>query len=270
MSYLDLCRQSPSATARDTAQTLAKESAEHAEALGTLAKSAGEPWHRAESGRFVRNVVYGFNNGLTANFGLVAAVIGAHADAYIILVTGLAGVVADALSMGSSGYLAAKSEQEVYSHEIAIERQEVRLMPEVEEEELSLIYQTRGMSEENARKLASETIRDPERALEEQIREELRIGEAHTTPLREGWTTGTATAVGALIPVAPFLFFQEALAMWLAFALAMISHFAVGAARSIFTGRRFLRSGMEMFAVGMTRSPPATSSATWSCAGSSD
>jgi len=104
----------------------------------------------------VRNVVYGFNDGLTANFGLVA----------------------DTLSMGSSGYLAARSEQVVYSHEIAIERQEVRLMPEVEEEELSLIYQTRGMSEENARKLASETIRDPERALEEQIREKLRIGEA--------------------------------------------------------------------------------------------
>ena len=251
MSYLDLYRQSPSGTARDTAQTLAKESAEHAEALGTLVKSTGEPWHRAESGSFVRNVVYGFNDGLTANFGLVAGVIGAHADAHIILVTGLAGVVADALSMGSSGYLAAKSEREVYSHEIAIERQEVRLMPEVEEEELSLIYQARGMSEENARKLASDTIRDPERALEEQIREELRIGEAHTTPLREGWTTGTATAVGALIPVAPFLFFQGALAMWLAFALAMISHFAVGAARSIFTGRRFLRSGLEMFAVGM-------------------
>ncbi len=195
MSYLDLYRQNSAGPAGDAARTLGKESAEHAETLGKMAGVTGESWHHTKSGGFLRNVVYGFNAGLTANFGLVAGVIGAQASDHIILATGLAGTLADALSMGSSGYLAAKSEQEVYAHEIAIERQELHLMPEVEEKELALIYQSKGMTEEQAHRLAAETMQVPERALDELVREELHIGEAHTPPLREGWITGTATAV---------------------------------------------------------------------------
>jgi predicted membrane protein (TIGR00267 family) len=94
-------------------------------------------------------------------------------------------------------------------------------------------------------------MRDPERALEEKVREELKIGVAHATPLREGWITGVATAVGAFIPVAPFLVLSGAAAVWVAFAVAMLSHFAVGAARSFFTGRGVFRSGIDMFVVGL-------------------
>src|SRR5207244_10351002 len=85
-----------------------------------LAGRASEPWHKTGSGGFLRNVVYGFNDGLTANFGLVAGVIGADVAPHIVPVSGLAGMIADALSMGASGYLAAKSEQEVYAHEISV------------------------------------------------------------------------------------------------------------------------------------------------------
>lgn len=160
-------------------------------------------------------------------------------------------MLADALSMGASGYLAAKSEQEVYEHEIAMEREEIRLMPEVEEEELALVYEAKGIEAPRARQMAAEVMRDPARALAEKVREELKIGEAHTTPLREGWITGLATAVGAFIPVAPFLVLRSEAAIWTAFALAMVSHFAVGAARSFFTGRSILRSGADMFVVGL-------------------
>jgi len=99
--------------------------------------------------------------------------------------------------------------------------------------------------------MAAEVMRDPQRALEEQVREELKIGEAHATPFKEGWVTGTATAVGAFIPVAPFLLFSGRTAAWTAFTIAMLSHFAVGAARSVFTGRGVIRSGIDMFAVGL-------------------
>jgi VIT1/CCC1 family predicted Fe2+/Mn2+ transporter len=92
---------------------------------------------------------------------------------------------------------------------------------------------------------------DPARALEEQVREELKIGEATSTPMREAWITGTATALGAFIPVAPLLFDTGRVAIWASFALAMLSHFAVGAARSFFTGRGIIRSGMDMFLVGL-------------------
>jgi VIT1/CCC1 family predicted Fe2+/Mn2+ transporter len=94
-------------------------------------------------------------------------------------------------------------------------------------------------------------MQDPARALAEQVREELKIGEATTTPMREAWITGIATALGAFIPVAPLVFSTSPAAIWTSFILAMLSHFAVGAARSFFTGRGIIRSGMDMFLVGL-------------------
>ena len=124
-------------------------------------------------------------------------------------------------------------------------------MPDVEEEELMLLYQAKGVDPRTAHRMASEVMQDPQRALGEQVREELKIGEAHATPLKEGWVTGTATAVGALIPVAPFLVLPAHAAAWTAFTVAMLSHFLVGAARSLFTGRGIIRSGTDMFVVGL-------------------
>jgi VIT1/CCC1 family predicted Fe2+/Mn2+ transporter len=200
-------------------------------------------------------VVYGFNDGLTANLGLLAGMFGAQESmttaGHAAVIAGLAGMVADALSMGASGYLAAKSEREVNEHEIAMEREEIRLMPELEEEELRLVYQAKGMPEFQARQIASAVMADPERALEEKIREELGITESRSSPLREGWITGVATAVGAFIPVAPLLVSTSAAAVWTSFGVAMLSHFGVGAARSIFTGRGAFRSGLDMFVVGL-------------------
>jgi VIT1/CCC1 family predicted Fe2+/Mn2+ transporter/rubrerythrin len=249
--YLDLHRDTEAGAVKDAALTLAKESAHHAETLTELAGREGEPWHRTESGGFLRNVVYGFNDGLTANFGLVAGMLGASAQSHIVVVSGVAGMIADALSMGSSGYLAAKSEREVYAHEIAMEKEEIQLMPEVEEEELALLYQAKGVAEEQARRMAREVMEDPVRALDEQVKEELKIGDAHTTPMREGIITGSATAVGAFIPVAPFLLLEGPAAIWVSFAISMFSHFGVGAARSVFTGRGLFRSGFDMFVVGL-------------------
>src|SRR6185436_18863220 len=126
-------------------------------------------------------------------------------DGRHVIVAGVAGLIADALSMGSSGYLAAKSEQEVYNNEIAMERDEIALMPEVERDELALIYEAKGMATGPAMALATEVMADPQRMLDEQVQEELGIGAPHMSPLREGWVTGLATAIGALIPVFPFL-----------------------------------------------------------------
>jgi len=252
--YLDLHR----ATGREgpggeEALLLARESAEHATTLAGLSGASGEPWHRAESGGFLRNVVYGFNDGLTANFGLVAGVIGASAATQhqAVVVAGVAGLIADALSMGSSGFLAAKSEQEVYAHEIAMERDEVALMPEIERDELALVYEAKGMERTAAYQLATQVMADPKRMLAEQVQEELKIGDPAMSPLREGWVTGRATAFGAIIPVFPFFLWKGTTAIVIAFTMAMASHFLVGGARSIFTGRSVLRSGIDMFIVGL-------------------
>lgn len=249
--YLGEYRAAPTGRAGETALRLAKESAEHAETLGALVGRKGEPWHRTESGGFLRNVVYGFNDGLTANFGLVMGVVGAAVPEHIIVISGVAGLIADALSMGASGYLAAKSEREVYAHEIAVERDEIRLMPDLEEEELALLYEAKGLERAAARAAAAAVMREPERALAEKAREELGITEAAMSPLREGWVTGVATAFGAFIPIFPFLVLSGPAAVGTSFAVSMASHFGVGAARNVFTGRGVFRSGFDMFVVGL-------------------
>ncbi len=253
-AYLEMHRATPRGSPGGAeALTLAKESADHATTLAQIANKTGEPWHKTKSGGYLRNIVYGFNDGLTANFGLVAGVIGAAVtnQQQAVVVAGVAGAIADALSMGSSGYLAGKSELEVYEYEIAMEKDEVELMPEVERDELALIYEAKGMPRESAHDLATRIMGDPALMLKEQVQEELKIGEMNMSPLREGWMTGLATAVGAVIPVFPFLVWQGGTAIVLSFGLSMLSHFLVGAARSVFTGRSVFRSGLDMFVVGM-------------------
>ncbi len=262
-AYLKIAEGSPSPGERAVARDLARDSAEHADVLGAGGGAGGEgaiaavppaaePWHaRASAGGVVRSVVYGFNDGLTANFGLVAGVLGASVEPRIVIITGIAGMIADALSMGSSGYLAAKSEAEVHAHEVAMERREIAVMPDLERAELQARYEARGLDRDSAERLAERTIANPERALSEEVRDELSIGEADLTPLRDGLITGAATLVGAAIPIAPFLLLPLRSAVVASFAASMLSHFAVGAARSFFTGRGLLRSGIDMFAVGL-------------------
>ena len=252
--YMDMHRAIPKgAPGSPEALLLARESAEHASELSAITGRSEEPWHRKESGGFLRNTVYGFNDGLTANFGLVAGVLGAAAASpqHMVIVAGVAGLIADALSMGSSGYLASKSEQEVYQHEIEMERDEIALMPEVERDELALMYEAKGMRRDVAEQLAQEIMQDPARMLREQVQEELEIGEPNMSPMREAWLTGGATAIGALIPVLPFFFLNGTSAVITSFVIAMASHFFVGGLRSIFTGRGLFRSGFDMFVVGL-------------------
>ena len=253
-AYLDMHRATPrGAPGGAEALTLARESAEHATTLGQIAGKGPEPWHKTESGGILRNVVYGFNDGLTANFGLVAGVIGAATinQHQAVVVAGMAGLIADALSMGSSGYLASKSEREVYEYEIAMEKDEIELMPEVERDELALIYEAKGMDRDSAFSLATKVMADPQLMLKEQVQEELKIGEFTMSPFREGWITGLATAFGAAIPVFPFLIWHGGTAIAISFIVSMLSHFLVGAARSVFTGRSVFRSGFDMFVVGV-------------------
>lgn len=249
-SYLNLYKSSNGEQTKNIAIRLARDSAGHANQLMTTYGITEEPWHSSESGGLLRNVVYGFNDGLTANFGLIAGVIGASAAPHIILISGIAGMIADSLSMGSSGYLAAVSEKEVYEHEKKMEEEEIKLMPELETEELALIYESKGMDKEDARKLAEDAMKNPKQVLEDKVREELGIAPRSISPFTEGWVTGLSTAIGAIIPIFPFFFFDGIVAVWISFIISMLSHFGVGAARSFFTGRGIFRSGFDMFVVG--------------------
>ena len=249
-AYLGLARQSSDRLTHAAAVDIASDSAMHARELSAAMGRVGEPWHVGGSGGYLRSVVYGFNDGLTANFGLVAGVIGANVAPHIVIVSGIAGALADALSMGASGYLAAKSEAEVQAHQIEMERHEMRLMPDLEEDELAVIYEAKGLTPERARETAHAMMQDPTQALDAMVREELNIHPAELAPLRDGIVTGAATAVGAFIPIVPFLTMEFGNAIWASLVVSMVAHFAIGAARSLFTGRSLWASGRDMFLVG--------------------
>jgi vacuolar iron transporter family protein len=249
-SYLGMARQSTNRQTHRAAVDIASDSAVHARELSEVMGREGEPWHVGGSGGYLRSIVYGFNDGLTANFGLVAGVIGADVAPHVVIISGVAGAIADALSMGSSGYLAAKSEAEVQDHQIDMERQEMRLMPDLEEDELAVIYEVKGLPPDRARETARAMMKDPAQALDAMVREELNIHPAELAPLRDGLVTGTATAVGAFIPILPFLLMAHWQAIWASLVVSMLAHFAIGAARSLFTGRGIWASGRDMFVVG--------------------
>ncbi|HWT45302.1 MAG TPA: VIT1/CCC1 transporter family protein, partial [Vicinamibacterales bacterium] len=213
-AYLGLARESSHHQTHKAAVDIASDSAVHARELAEVMGREGEPWHVGGAGGLLRSIVYGFNDGLTANFGLVAGVLGADVPSHIVIISGIAGCASDALSMGSSGYLAAKSEAEVQAHQIEMERREMRLMPDLEEQELVIIYEAKGLTPERARETAKAMMADPARALETQVREELNIHPAELAPLKDGLVTGIATFVGAFIPIAPFLMMEHARAVW--------------------------------------------------------
>jgi predicted membrane protein (TIGR00267 family) len=249
-AYLGLARHSTNRQTHQAAVDIASDSAVHARELAVAMGRKGEPWHVGGSGGYLRSVVYGFNDGLTANFGLVAGVIGAAVAPQTVIISGVAGALADALSMGSSGYLAAKSEAEMQAHQIDLERHELRLMPDLEEDELAVIYEAKGLTAERARETARAMMQDPKQALDQMVREELNIHPAELAPLKDGVVTGSATAVGAFIPILPFFVVGHRSAVWASLGISMLTHFAIGAARSLFTGRSVWASGRDMFVVG--------------------
>jgi VIT1/CCC1 family predicted Fe2+/Mn2+ transporter/rubrerythrin len=196
---------------------------------------------------WVSDSIYGINDGLGAVFGIVSGMAGYTGGSDIVLITGLAGMVASALSMGSSAYLAAKSQREVYEGEIAREKAEIEENPEEERQELELFYQLKGFTEEEARTLVARIQEKPDHFLKTLVQEELGLSE---TTFPNQWkaclSATTSTAVGGIIPVIPFFFSRGTPAVIWAAALSILAHFGVGLAKSLVTTRPWWISGLEM------------------------
>ncbi len=196
---------------------------------------------------WVSDAIYGINDGLGAVFGIVSGMAGYTGGSSIVLITGLAGTLASALSMGSSAYLAAKSQREVYQGEIAREKAEIEQHPEEEREELELFYQLKGFSEEEARTLVARIRERPDHFLTTLVQEELGLSETtFPNPWRACLSATLSTAVGGIIPVLPFFFTMGTPAVIWAAALSILAHFVVGLAKSLVTTRPWWISGLEM------------------------
>jgi VIT1/CCC1 family predicted Fe2+/Mn2+ transporter len=222
---------------------------------GLLARLEGR--HRAVGGNALRAGVLGANDGLCSNLSLVMGVAGAVAAGQLspraILVTGLAGLLAGASSMALGEWLSMQSSRELYQRQIAVEADEIAESPEEEEEELALIYQAKGLTQEDARKVAERLMSDHEHALDTLSREELGIDptELGGSAWEAAITSFCLFAAGAIIPVFPFLFLSGAAAVGVSVAVSALTLFLIGAAITLLTGRSVWYSGMRQLVIGL-------------------
>lgn len=210
-----------------------------------------ESWHR-HGGGWIGQAIYGANDGLGSVFGIVTGVAGATSGGPAVLIAGLAGMLASALSMGSGAYLATKAEREVQEAEMRRERQEVLEHPEEEEEELSLFYQLKGIPKDESETLAARLIAQPNTALKVLGNEELGLSEeSFQNPWTAAISATLSTATGAFIPILPFFFTKGYPAIIMSFVISALSHFLIGAAKTVVTGLSPWRSGTEMTVIGL-------------------
>lgn len=216
---------------------------------GRIAASEGR--HRAGIGGALRATVFGVNDGLVSNFSLVMGVAGGTADNAIVLLAGVAGLVAGALSMASGEWVSVRSQRELYENELRIEEQELAAFPEEEREELELIYQAKGVDPAEAKALVANIMARPDVALDTLAREELGLDpRTLASPWVAAGSSFGAFAIGAFIPIVPFLFGSGVAAVAMSAVLSVLTLFGVGAAISVFTGRHAGRSGLRMAVIG--------------------
>ena len=200
----------------------------------------------------LRAAVFGINDGLVSNASLILGVAGASGDNRMILLSGIAGMLAGAFSMAAGEYVSMRSQRELFEYQIGLEREELALYPEEEKEELALIYSARGLSMDQARGVAAEMLRDPEHALDTLSREELGL---NPDDLGSAWGAALASflsfGIGALLPLMPFLYARNGASTLLgSIGLSAAGLFAVGAGLSLFNGRSAALGGLRMMLIG--------------------
>jgi VIT1/CCC1 family predicted Fe2+/Mn2+ transporter len=234
----------------------------HARALRVISGDTGaegpflarlEGRHQSTSGNALRAAVLGANDGLLSNLSLVMGVAGASLASREIVITGIAGLLAGAGSMALGEWLSVQSSRELYEKQIAIEAAEIKANPAEEAEELTLIYQAKGLTEAHAKEVASRLMANDATALDTLAREELGIdpNELGGSAWQAAAMSFLLFAVGAIIPLLPFVLFGERNAIVGSLVASGAGLFAIGAGITILTGRSVVFSGLRQVAVGL-------------------
>ncbi|MSQ59217.1 MAG: hypothetical protein EXR36_06110 [Betaproteobacteria bacterium] len=222
--------------------------------LGHAAPDPATGMERAHSGLSgggnLRAAVFGVNDGLVSNASLILGVAGATAQPGLILLSGVAGLLAGAFSMAAGEYVSVRSQREMYEYQIALERDELAEYPEEEASELALIYEARGLERAEAQRLAASMVADPERGLDALAREELGLNPDELgSPWGAALSSFASFGLGAAVPLIPFALHLNTPLPW-TICLTAASLFGVGATSSLFTGRRAFRGGFRMMLIG--------------------
>jgi len=217
-----------------------------------------EKRHRSVGGNALRAAVLGGNDGLVSNFSLVMGIAGATAGAensgqQEILLTGIAGLLAGALSMALGEWISVQSSKELYENQMQLEMDELETNPEGEEKELALIYFSKGIPEEQAKQMAKEIMTDKDKAHQILVNEELGINpeDLQGSAMEAALTSFFLFAIGAIIPVIPFFFTSGMTAVIWSAVCSAAGLFLIGAAITLFTGKTVLFSGMRQVIFGL-------------------
>jgi VIT1/CCC1 family predicted Fe2+/Mn2+ transporter len=220
-------------------------------AMPTSVEEVGRRHRGAKEGGTLRAAVFGVNDGLVSNASLVLGVAGALEAGSAIVISGIAGLLAGAFSMAAGEYVSVRSQREMFERQIAAEREELARYPAEEAAELALIYEARGLPGEEARRVATSLIANPEHALDSLAREELGLDpDALGSPSAAALSSFLAFAAGAAVPLLPFLVSTGDRALAGGVVLTALALFVVGAVISLFTGRSALWSGVRMLLIG--------------------
>lgn len=230
----------------------------HARVVSALSPSTakagivrGERWHRGDASGALRAAIFGVNDGLVSNLALVMGVAGGQAANRFILLAGLAGLLAGAFSMGAGEYVSVRSQRELFEREIALEAEEIERWPEEEANELALIYRAKGVPKQEAEALAATIMHDPGHALDTMAREELGLNpEELGSPWKVAFSSFSAFAAGAIVPVLPYVFGSGTAALAVSLGVSAIALFAVGAGISLLTARHPVVAGLRQVLVG--------------------
>jgi VIT1/CCC1 family predicted Fe2+/Mn2+ transporter len=209
--------------------------------------------HRAGNSGSFRAGVLGFNDGLVSNFSLVMGVVGGTSDANIILLAGVAGLLAGAFSMASGEYISMRAQRDVYEHEMDVERSELEAFPDEERKELELIYRAKGLSQQEARLLAERIMANPQVALDTMAREELGLDpEQLGSPWAAAFSSFGAFATGALVPVLPYIFGSGTVALALSSTLSAVVLATAGYVMALLSGKQAGWGALRMLLIGAT------------------
>jgi len=212
-----------------------------------------EKRHRSVGGNAIRAAVLGGNDGLLSVFSLVMGVAGATNGNQGVLLAGIAGLLAGAMSMALGEWISVKSSQELYENQMAIEMEELETNPDGEEKELALIYMAKGIPEEQANSMASEIMKDKTHAHEVLVKEELGINaeELKGSAFEAAFYSFLMFTVGGIIPVIPFIFASGIHAIVLSVLMSTVGLFMIGAAITLFTGKSLWYSGLRQIIFGL-------------------
>lgn len=212
-----------------------------------------EKRHRSVGGNAIRAAVLGGNDGLVSNFSLVMGIAGATANQQGVLLAGVAGLLAGALSMALGEWISVKSSQELYENQMQLEMEELEINPEGEKQELKLIYMAKGIPEDQAKDIVEELMKNKEHAHEVLVKEELGINaeELKGSAMEAALSSFVLFAIGAIIPVFPFMFTSGMKAIVLSTIASAIGLFLIGAAITLFTGRNVWFSGFRQVFFGL-------------------